>query len=58
MNLDLRDEEFLVIEARKRETKREISLLQAVRFGVHAKQSDYEERLARLNFELNKYEEE
>jgi len=58
LNLDLRDEEFLVIEARKRETKREISLLQAVRFGVHAKQSDYEERLARLNFELNKYEEE
>ena len=45
-------------EASKREVKREISLLQAVRFGVHAKQSDYEERLARLNFELDKLKEE
>lgn len=58
LNLDVRDEEFWAIEARKREMRREISLLQAVRFGIHAKPSDYEERLARLNFELNKYEEE
>jgi len=58
LNLDVRDEEFWVIEARKQEMRREISLLQAVRFGVQASQTDYEERLARLNFELNKYEEE
>jgi len=58
LNLDVRDEEFWMIEARKQEMRREISLLQAVRFGMHAKQTDYEERLARLNFELNKYKEE
>lgn len=58
LNLDVRDEGFWAIEARKQEMRREISLLQAVRFGMHAKHSDYEERLAKLNFELNKYEEE
>lgn len=46
------------MEARKREVRREISLLQAVRFGMHAKQSSYEERLLQLQFELKKYEEE
>jgi len=46
------------VEAKKREVRREISLLQAVRFGMHATQSSYEERLLQLQFELKKYEEE
>jgi len=58
LNLDLRDEETWAVEARKREVRREISLLQAVRFGMHATASSYEERLLQLQFELRKYEEE
>jgi len=58
LNLDIRDEESLMVEAKKRELRREISLLQAVRFGMHAKQSSYEERLLQIQFELRKYEEE
>jgi len=58
LNLDLRDEETWAVEARKREVRREISLLQAVRFGMHATTSSYEERLLQLQFELRKYEEE
>ncbi|HDZ39082.1 MAG TPA: hypothetical protein ENH62_12475 [Marinobacter sp.] len=58
LNLDIRDEETLAVEARKRELRREISLLQAVRFGMHATQSSYEERLLQLQFDLRKYEEE
>jgi len=58
LNLDIRDEETLAVEARKREVRREISLLQAVRFGTHATQASYEEQLLRLQFELKKYEEE
>jgi len=58
LNLDIRDEETLALEAKKRELCREISLLQAVRFGMHATQSSYEERLLQLQFELRKYEEE
>ena len=46
------------MEARKREVRREIALLQAVRFGMHATPSSYEERLLQLQFELRKYEEE
>ena len=46
------------MEATKREISREISLLQAVRFGTQATQSDYEQRLQQLEFELRKYEEE
>jgi len=48
----------LALEAKKREVRRELSLLQAVRFGMHATQSSYEERLLQLQFELKKYEEE
>jgi len=58
LNLDIRDEESLMVEAKKRELRREISLLQAVRFGMHATQSSYEERLLQIQFELRKYEEE
>lgn len=58
LNLDIRDEEMLAIEAKKRELRREISLLQAVRFGACATKESYEERMAQLNFELRKYEEE
>ena len=58
LNLDIRDEETLAVEAKKREVRREISLLQAVRFGTHAKQESYEQRLKQLEFELRKYEEE
>jgi len=46
------------VEAKKRELRRELSLIQAVRFGTHATQSSYEERLQQLQFELKKYEEE
>ena len=46
------------MEAKKREVRREIALLQAVRFGTHAAQASYEEQLMRLQFELRKYEEE
>ena len=46
------------MEAKKREISREISLLQTVRFGTHAAQSDYAQRLQQLEFELRKYEEE
>ena len=58
LNLDLRDEELLTVEAKKREIRREIQLLQAVRFGMHASQTSYQERMAQLTFELRKYEEE
>lgn len=58
LNLDVRDEEILAVEAKKREIRREISLLQAVRFGTQAKQESYEQQLKRLEFELRKYEEE
>jgi len=58
LNLDIRDEETLAVEAKKRELRRELSLIQAVRFGVHATQASYEERLLQLQFELRKYEEE
>jgi len=58
LNLDIRDEETLAVEAKKREVRREIALLQSVRFGMHASQSSYEERLLQLQFELRKYEEE
>jgi len=58
LNLDFRDEETWAVEARKREVCREIALLQAVRFGMHATQDSYEERLLQLQFELRKYEEE
>jgi len=58
LNLDLRDEETWAVEAKKREVRREIALLQAVRFGTHAMQASYEEQLLRLQFELRKYEEE
>lgn len=58
LNLDLRDEEMWAVEARKRELRREIALLQAVRFGVQASQGSYEKRLLQLKFELKKYEEE
>jgi len=57
-NLDLRDEEMLVVEAKKREIRREIALLQAVRFGMHAEPREYEDRLKQLEFELKKYEKE
>jgi hypothetical protein len=46
------------VEAKKREISREISLLQAVRFGTQATQQSYEQRLSQLEFELRKYEEE
>ncbi len=46
------------MEAKKRELHREIALLQAVRFGVHATEGTYEERMMQLKFELRKYEEE
>ena len=46
------------MEAKKRELRREIALLQAVRFGVKANQSSYEERLQQLKFALKKFEEE
>jgi len=48
----------LAVEAKKRELRRDISLIQAMRFGVHATQSSYEERMQQLKFELRKYEEE
>lgn len=46
------------MEAKKREIRRDISLLQAVRFGTQASPQSYEERLTQLKFELRKYEEE
>jgi len=46
------------LEAKKRAVRREISLLQAVRFGVHATKDSYEERVTQLKFELRKFEEE
>lgn len=58
MNLDVRDEETLAVEAKKREVRRELSLIQAVRFGTNATQQSYEERVLQLQFELRKYEEE
>jgi len=58
LNLDIRDEETLAVEAKKRELRRELSLIQAVRFGTHATPSSYEERVLQLQFELRKYEEE
>jgi len=58
LNLDIRDEETLAVEAKKRELRRELSLIQAVRFGVHATQGSYEERMTQIKFELRKYEEE
>ena len=58
LNLDVRDEETLVVEAKKREVRRELSLIQAVRFGTHATPASYEERVQQLQFELRKYEEE
>lgn len=58
MNLDIRDEETLAVEAKKRELRRELSLIQAVRFGVHATKDSYEERMNQIKFELRKYEEE
>ena len=58
LNLDIRDEETLAMEAKKRELRREISLIQAVRFGTHADNSSYEDRMNQLRFELKKYEEE
>lgn len=54
----MRDEETLVVEAKKREVRRELSLIQAVRFGTHATPVSYEERVQQLQFELRKYEEE
>lgn len=38
--------------------KRDVSLLQAVRFGIHATQSSYEQRLAQLKFGLRALDEE
>jgi len=58
LNLDVRDEETLAVEAKKREVRRELSLIQAVRFGTNATQQSYEERVQQLQFELTKYEEE
>lgn len=58
LNLDIRDERLLEKEAQRREVKRDISLLQAVRFGTHATQSSYEERLAQLSFKLRQFDEE
>jgi len=58
LNLDMRDEDVLIVEAKKRELRRDISLLQAVRFGMHASAGDYEQRLRQLEFEVRKYEEE
>jgi len=46
------------VEAKKRELRRELALIQAVRFGVHATQASYEERMNQIKFELRKYEEE
>jgi len=54
----LRDEETLAVEAKKRELRRELALIQAVRFGVHATATNYEERVMQLKFEIKKYEEE
>ena len=54
----MRDEETLMVEARKREVRRELQLIQAVRLGVHGTQKSYEERMQQLQFELTKYEEE
>jgi len=48
----------LATEAKKRELRRELSLIQAVRFGVHATKASYEERVTQITFELRKYEEE
>jgi UTP:GlnB (protein PII) uridylyltransferase len=58
LNLDIRDERLLEKEARRREVKREIELLQAVRFGMHATQSSYEDRLTILTFKLRRLDEE
>ena len=48
----------MAVEAKKRELRREISLIQAVRFGTHADKASYEDRMNQLGFELKKYEEE
>ena len=54
----MRDEETLAVEAKKREVRRELQLIQAVRLGTHGTQSSYEERVQQLQFELRKYETE
>lgn len=54
----MRDEETLAVEAKLRELRREFTLIQAVRFGVHATATNYEERVMQLQFEIRKYEEE
>ena len=54
----MRDEDTLAVEAKKRELRRELSLIQAMRFAMHATQASYEERVMQLKFELKKYEEE
>ena len=54
----MRDEAFWTKEARRREVKREIILMQAVRFGVQATQSSYEDRMQQLKFELRQLDEE
>jgi len=46
------------VEAKKRELRREISLIGAVWFGMHADKVSYEDRMNQLKFELKKYEEE
>ena len=48
----------MAIEAKKRELRRELSLIQAMRFGAQATQASYEERVTQITFELRKYEEE
>jgi hypothetical protein len=58
LNLDLRDEKAWITEAKKREIRREISLLQAIRFGTLAKQQAYEDRLSQLDWQLNQLKEE
>ena len=44
--------------AKTRELRRELSMIQAVRFGVHATKSSYEERVTQIIFEIRKYEED
>lgn len=48
----------MAVEAKKRELCREISLIEAVRFGTVADKSSYQDRMQQLKFELKKYEEE
>ena len=54
----MRDEAFWVKEARRREVKREMTLMQAIRFGAQATQNSYEDRMQQLNFELRQLDEE